>query len=465
MFQQYLFTCLVVLFGLLEITNGKSSGFKARITSNGLNYANRVAMDALAAKIRTFSVPDQHGNSGGVSYDLTNLQVNGFTEPQSSIVFLPGSGLQWTANGAGISMHGDFHYKIDKKWVPTIRGSGSFDISVSGLDFSINMIFGVDVNGLPTIYASGCSCGVSRVNIKFHGGWAWLYNLFSGKLEDVVKKTLKNKICDSVTKQINEEGEKKLASLPVTVKLGRRFLLDYRLLQTPSFSHLTWKHFTRYGDETEAPFDPPTMVDIGDTQRMMYLWISDYMFNTLGYAAQMHNYLARNITAADCSPIVKYSSFISAAPDQRGILNTTCTSFICLGNLIPQIHKDFPDSTVELNLFSGNPQRCLSLLMGCSSATMETAVNVSLANELVYGKIYDMKLLLNVTNSAVGPVAGEFIQTIINNVLKTVLIPKINELGQKGFPLPVTGKIRFINASLRLLQHAVVIETDLNYTG
>ncbi|KAK3597547.1 hypothetical protein CHS0354_018144 [Potamilus streckersoni] len=477
----YMCHVCIVLF-ILEAVSSRNPGIKARVTNNGINFANKVAMNALAAKIRTFSVPDQHGDSGGVEYDLTNMRVTGFTEPQSNIVFLPGAGLQWTAHGAGVSMHGDFHYKIHKKWIPSISGSGSFDISVSGLDFSINMILGVDVNGRPTIAASGCSCGISSVNIKFHGGWAWLYNLFSGKLEDTVKKTLKNKICDSVTTQINEEGGKKLASLPVTVKLGRRFLLDYRLLQTPNFQPSYMETFHKgeifwLGDETDAPFEPPTMADIGDTQKMMYLWISDYMFNTLGYAAQMHNYLVRNITAADLPP------------DERGILNTTCTSFICLGSLIPQLQKAFPNSTVELNLFSGNPPtmtitseglnvRCggkivlyarqndnsLAYLMSII-ATMETTVNVSIASELVYGKIYDIKLLLNVTNSAVGPVAGGFIQMLINNVLKTVLIPKLNEMGQKGFPLPVTGKIRFINSSLRLLQRAVVIETDLNYTG
>nr|ARV86002.1 bactericidal/permeability-increasing protein 1 [Sinohyriopsis cumingii] len=501
MLPLYLFTYFLVIFGYMEtvkakspgskamITNNglkyvkeKSPGFKTRITSNGFNYANRVAMDTLVANIRTFSVPDQHGESGSFQYDLTNLRVTGFTEPQSSILILPGAGLKWTANGAGVSMHGNFRYTFRKRWLPTIRGSGTFDISVYGLDFSINMIFGVDVNGRPTIAASGCSCGIYRVKIKFHGRWAWLYNLFSRLVENRVRKILINKICDIVTKQINEDMEKKLASLPVTIKIFGHFLLDYRLLQVPTFQSSYMETFHKgeiswLGDEREAPFQPHTLADIGDTQKMMYLWISDYMFNTLGYAAQMHNYLVLNITAADLPP------------NQRGILNTTCTSFLCFGNLIPQLQKNFPNSTVELNLFSGRPPTMNitpgELKVNCSGkivlyarqndknrtyvmstmATMETTVNVSVSNERVHGKINGIMLLLNVTDSAVGPINSRFIQILINSVLKAVLIPKINEFGNKGFPLPVTGKIRFVNTSLRLLKHTMVIETDLKYMG
>ncbi|KAK3580325.1 hypothetical protein CHS0354_003560 [Potamilus streckersoni] len=477
-----LFVSIVAFWGLLENVQGKGTGFKARITSNGINYANKVAMDILAAKIRTFSVPDQHGESDDVEYDLTNLRVTDFSKPGGNIVFLPGTGLRWAANGAGISMNGDFHYKISKGWLPDIRGSGSFDISVYGLDFSIDMNLGVDPDGRPSIAGSGCSCEISGVNIDFHGGWAWLYNLISGFLEDNVRSTLRGQICRSVTNQINEDGEKKLATWQVTTKLGPNFLLDYRLLQAPSFQSAYMETFHEgeifwLGDETDAPFEPPTMADIGDTQKMMYLWISDYMFNTLGYAAQMHNYLVRNITAADLPS------------DKRGILNTTCTSFACLGNLIPQLQKAYPNSTLELDLFSGRPPTMIitpeDLKVLCSGkivlyarqrnnnlaylmtlfATMETTANVSVANELVYAKIDDMKLQLNVTDSAIGQFDSRFLQTLINNVLKVSLIPKINELGQKGFPLPVTGKIRFVNTSLRLVQHAIVIETDLNYIG
>ncbi|XP_052227663.1 bactericidal permeability-increasing protein-like [Dreissena polymorpha] len=76
---------------------------------------------------------------------------------------------------------------------------------------------------------------------------------------------------------------------------------------------------------TEAPFPAPPMPETGATDRMVYLWVSDFMFNTLAYAAQTNIYLQYNITAADLPA------------SARGVLNTTCTGVIpqCIGGPIP----------------------------------------------------------------------------------------------------------------------------------
>ena len=56
---------------------------------------------------------------------------------------------------------------------------------------------------------------------------------------------------------------------------------------------------------TEAPFTAPCMPANGATDRMLYFYISDYMFNTLFYAAQSNRYLQLNITASDVSNAFK----------------------------------------------------------------------------------------------------------------------------------------------------------------
>lgn len=45
----------------------------------------------------------------------------------------------------------------------------------------------MDGTGRPTMKAVGCSCNVGSADIKFHGGAAWIYNLFSGQLENKLK--------------------------------------------------------------------------------------------------------------------------------------------------------------------------------------------------------------------------------------------------------------------------------------
>ena len=43
------------------------------------------------------------------------------------------------------------------------------------------------------------------------------------------------------------------------------------------------------------------MKDSSATQNMMYLWVSDYIFETISYVAQKHNFLVYNLTAKDVS--------------------------------------------------------------------------------------------------------------------------------------------------------------------
>ena len=155
---------------------------------------------------------------------------------------------------------------------------------------------------------------------------------------------------------------------PVTTKLSNKFLLDYRLTQAPTVQtayletyhkvsgHICvasslgklctsveytpqgkWTHLCccDYGNKmvfelnseaylticlclflqgeiywlndtsTECPFVPAPMPDSPDTQNMLYLWVSDYMFDTIGYVAQKHGFLKHNVTTNDVSASCK----------------------------------------------------------------------------------------------------------------------------------------------------------------
>ena len=53
--------------------------------------------------------------------------------------------------------------------------------------------------------------------------------------------------------------------------------------------------------QTESPIKVPPMPDTADNQHMMYLWISDYLCNTMMYNAQLHKALMYNLTQNDVS--------------------------------------------------------------------------------------------------------------------------------------------------------------------
>ena len=75
-----------------------------------------------------------------------------------------------------------------------IRVSGSFDISASGLTFTLGINIGNNTEGGPKLTPLSCSCSLGSVNLKIHGGAAWFLNLFKGKIADAIKSALRSKV-------------------------------------------------------------------------------------------------------------------------------------------------------------------------------------------------------------------------------------------------------------------------------
>ena len=61
---------------------------------------------------------------------------------------------------------------------------------------------------------------------------------------------------------------------------------------------ITWKSDSRQSPSSASAFPPSS-----DVSRMMYVWVSDYMFNTLGAVAQQHGVLQYSVTATDVSNV------------------------------------------------------------------------------------------------------------------------------------------------------------------
>ncbi|XP_046381035.2 bactericidal permeability-increasing protein-like [Haliotis rufescens] len=468
---------VVVVF--VAVVASTAPGFKARITQKGLTYANKMAMLALSQSIRKLHIPDQSGKSGKVTYSITGMTIKSFTTPGSSMALGKGAGIKWSATGAGLSMHGDFHYKYKQGWIK-ISDHGSFDASLSGVSFSMTVKLG-DAAGKPKLAGSGCSSGIGGVKIKFHGGASWLYNIFSHVIEGKVKGLLQSQMCKLVVAAVNTQANKQLAKLPMTVLVLKKFLLDYSLISNPTFDTKFLETMLKgevfwNGARKECPFSPAPLPTTPDTSHMLYLWVSDYMGNSLAYSGFQHGFLQYNLTAKDLPP------------GNRSILNTTCSGFKCVGAFVPQIGKKYPNSQVLMRMhatappnvtiagglinmnFAGNVDLYAKTAGGKTpflltiTVVLDAKVNASIVRQLVTGKITSTNLKLDVKNSTVGTVSPTALQLVMNGALKLFILPQLNAQGQKGLVLPVTDNIHFQNAQLSLLKGALLISTDLSYT-
>ncbi|CAG2208613.1 LBP [Mytilus edulis] len=305
------------------------------------------------------------------------------------------------------------------------------------------------------------------------------------KLEDPkpftdTRAILPEQVCEKVKDVLDKKAEEELCSFQAEVQLGEHLTLDYRLLSAP---HITSEYIE--GDfkgevfwtmnRTEAPFAPSPMATITDNKKMVYLTVSDYIFNSMGYQAHAHGLLMYNLTSQK----------------MRGdddLLNTTCKD-TCIGKLIPQIGQLYPNSQVEIHLQSTDwprvfitekavqilsksnvtfsarkPDNTLHFMFRIHAVTM-ASVKIKLNGDALSGTIDYMKVETNVTNSLIGNIDEATFQLLVDDAVKKVIKPMINDyLKDVGIRLPSTDNLQFKDAKIELLTNTILVETNVKIT-
>lgn len=454
-------------------------GVKVRLTKPGIDYANKVVYAELVKELKSLSIPDQSGHDGILSYTLTSIHVTAISPPTSSVsVAAKKNGVTWELDKLSISIHANWKAEL-KEGIIKISTSGSVDATASGMNLMETASFGIDHTGRPSITSSGCSSSVGGVSVTFHGGISKVVNLFRHTVEDKVKDILPSKVCGAVVDLVNKNAEKALASLPVTIEVVDRFLIDYRLTSSPNITddyielydkgEVFWK-----ADVKEAPFVPGLFPVWTNNSRHLYVWVSEYAPNTFLYEAHTHDYLRYNVTKKDLPK--NYNSY----------LNTTC-QLKCVGTIIPSVGRKYPNSTVELGFQTleaptaiitnktltvnvktlvtmwaqtpSNVTAYLATLTVNASLTAQPSVN----NERLKGVITDHTFKLSVVKSAIGHLFPAVYNTVIEGILTIVVIPRLNSLAAKGVQLPIVDGVQLNNTAILLQEKYLLVATDVMY--
>lgn len=477
-------TALLLLAVILS--SGFDCGFAAvnpglmfQLSQTGLNYGADVAVEILTSKVRTLRIPDQRGSArtklGKVNYEITNMKVISFDKPYSAVNINPSAGLTWRLMHVRLAIRGNWRYRFH-----FVRDSGTFDMAIVARTFlNVGVSLGKDPNGRFTISSRTCSCMVDSVKIRFHGGASWLYNLFSSKVERPVRDILRRRVCDEANKVINVNARAQLATLPVTIDILKYWMLDYRLVLPPVFqtrfveSYHKGEFFLK-NSTREAPFQAsPFPSTVGD--RMVTIWVSDYVLSTIGYVLYNGGVLKRHLTKEDLPR------------EEEGLLNTTCTSYKCFGNLVPSAGNMYPNATAEFEVVATSSPTATVTAAGvqgnvagtvaCSARlsngslvpmfkanmTVVLDLQVSLNKMVLRGNITRLSSVINVTESKIGELSSEVLTLLFNMATKAVILPELNAVGQKGIPVPGFKNVQFVNTRLDNLNRCVRIATDVRY--
>ncbi|RUS87229.1 hypothetical protein EGW08_004981 [Elysia chlorotica] len=470
---------LIFILAFAQLCASGNPGVKVRLTKTGIEFANKMAYGEIIHQIQTLSIPDQSGSEGPISYTLSNIKITKVAPPTSSISLVPTkNGVSWALKNLGISIHADWKVKYKNGIIP-ISTSGSVDVTVSGMDLVETASFSTDKSGRPSIASSGCSDSIGGVSMEFHGGIAFIINLFRPTIEHKIKDILQPKVCEEVVGVVNNNAEKALASIAVTIEVAKVFLVDYRLVGSPNITEeyvevydkgeVFWK-----ANATEAPLSPKPLPAWKNNSRHVYIWGTEYTPQTFLYQAHTHGYLKYNVTEKDLPH------------DYESYLNTTC-KLKCIGSIVPPIGIKYPNSTVQLGLqtsavptvtmsnntltvdvsalvtmWARTPNNALPFL-ATLAVNASFTVQPNVTNERLSGKITGHAFKLSVVKSAVGYLHPALYNTVIDGILDIVVIPKLNDVAAKGAQLPIVDGVHFNNTILLVQEGSLMIGTDLAY--
>ncbi|XP_031228440.1 bactericidal permeability-increasing protein isoform X2 [Mastomys coucha] len=416
------------------LTAATDPGFVAMISQKGLDFACQQGAAELQKELQTINVPDFSG-----VFKMKHLGRGSY----------------------------EFYSKA----------SGNFDLSILGVSIFAELTLGSDPSGHITTNCSHCYSHIDSVRIKISGSMlGWLIQLFHKKIETSLKNIIYQKICKIVRNSVSSKLQPYMKTLPVITRVDDVASIDYSLVAplTTTDQFLEGKlrgEFFWHGHRGSISFDPPVMRFLPNNDYMVCMAISDYFFNTAVLAYQESGTL--KITLGD--------QLLSK--DDRFQLNTDF-----FGKFLPKVAKKFPSMGVQL-LISAPLSTHLSIQPSGLSfkPKLETQASVVLPNaslvplfllvlktnaslkvdaeeNRLVGEMKLGRLLLELKESNFGHFKVELLEDVINYLILTIVLPKINERLRQGFPLPLPEGIHLINFMIYSYQSFLLLEADLYRT-
>ncbi|NXC00877.1 BPI protein, partial [Orthonyx spaldingii] len=457
------------------LTTATNPGFVVRITQAGLDYAHQHGIAILEKELARLRLSDISGDSrvlhvGKVHYELSRLRLRDFHLPYSRITPISNVGLQVSISNAYAELDGDWRVKF-----LFIRDRGSFDLKVENVYIKISLRLGSDATGKPTASTSDCSAHISEVRVLFSGKFGWLYNLFHSAIESRFRKILEDKVCDSVVESVHIELQKYLRTLPVTARIDAKTGIDYSLVAPPRATAQSLDadlkgEFYSLTSRSPVPFSPLPLAFPSDHDRMVYFGASSYFFNTAGIAYHKAGALVFEITEAmipkDVGFSLNTSTFSAFIPQLEEMypnmpmkfrLSTPTAPFLTIGpggiSLKPivdaQAYAILPDSSLA-------PLFLLSL-----TGNVSAVINVRSGR--IVGSLDVGRIRLSLKDSAVGTFQVRMMQSIMNILTSSTLLPRLNARLDEGFPLPLLDRIQLSNILMRFHQNFLLVGADVHF--
>ncbi|XP_053544894.1 phospholipid transfer protein isoform X2 [Bombina bombina] len=466
--QMYLL--LLVLPILASESTSVNPGCRIRITSKGLQFVKQEGLKFVEEELENITIPDLSGNEGKFTYAINNVRVTHLHLALSELSFQPHKQLVLDINNASIRL--TFQRKL-LYWL--FYDVGMINASAEGVHIKTELDLTRDASGRLKISNMTCDASINRMHAGFSGTLRRVYEFLATFITTGMRFLLNQQICPALRHAGMVLLNSLLDTVPVRNAVDDYIGIDYSLLNDPDVSQdsmdMDFKgmFFPLDSPNVSIPnISPP--LHIKQQERMVYIALSEYFFDSAMYAYYKSDVLSIEITGdkmpKDLEVLLRTSYFgslmlldpsVAEAPMKMELKVSTPPRF----TIKPSGTSVSVNSILDIYLTPEN-QPPVQL----TSMTMEARLNakVTLKKRSLQVHLDLRRFRIYSNKSALESLALIPLQSPLKTLLQLTVMPILNERTKRGVSIPLPEGLDFTRETASHQMGFILIGGDLHFS-
>lgn len=470
---------LLLVFITCYFAQATPRGVQIRLTTKGMNYAASIGVRVIQKELTNRRIDRQSGNIHGITWSAGNLIIRYVRVGNYRVTPLANNGIRIAVGGIKMSASGQVSARFRLGWITT---GASNNVNVNSQNIGFNLVFRFDArSGKPYLTATSCSA-TTDIKLSFGGSiFSWVYNAISGLFTGMIRNVMKNMMCKIVRSTINKGANDFFKNFPVQLPIANLAIINYAFKKpviTSTYLDLLLRgEFLNPRNPVPSFLLPPSFDTITSSNKMGYVWLSDFTLNSAGKV-----FHETGILKALFGPLTK-----QVPAEIKPFLNTKSFE-----KRIPELYRDYPDQPIEFQVLTNKPPT-FEIQQGNGAVKIYVRTTVVVEKEdgsklnlfyldmdvhavgkvfvkpvsnqlMVGGNIDDFTFGVKIGGSILGDDIKIPLEDI-KNLVNGLVVSMANKMLNIGLPLPKIKGLEFINPEVSYVKNAVRVDTDIAWRG
>lgn len=479
-----LFLACVLCLGAAGFGACRDPGLVTRLTQKGVDYAAEVVVRELK-KLAKGGIPlgDHNGSYDGyfgeAQYSLTDTVITKLEGVRLGATIDEDIGLKVSLRIAELQLRGSLYYSCSVLRIPISSNRLALNLTLSSISINFTATLEVGSRGQLAANATRCDASISPVGSKLDFGpnGAWIANLLGGSDGSTMARLLSETVCTKIenTRMVLINDTKRFLSMCILGTCTLMLVLPFVAQPVFGKGYVETAHAVEMhghdGARIRSPFVPRPFRRLWERRRMLTVYLSPHVANSMLYALFRSGKLAFKVTDKDLLANLLQNDVDS------------CRGGFCLARFLARhlsnsrLEVEFsatscPKFEVSANITTLTIQSDLAIKTIRDNSTTSTLAKFPI-NAFITGKAYivNNRLCFNIMDDAAkqsgrqdSTSVKDGIWQILVKIFESKLLSKFSELGKAGIPLPEYANIRWKNPSLTSVDDAYVLTTDVIYS-